>query len=228
MKSENLVLKKEELVDQGYEQDIKVQEKVNQLMKIIYGRNLTVSPFIVEFFEDKNLFQAINESIKGDLNKFVDLIVNTSKFDDIIYIEREKRFRGDITGLLGEDVHIDQTKHADGRNRKVEYGERININCLRDRGIDSSKVLFFRITQPSEQPKPEWYWTSDYFETIRGLGAEIPAEQRRRAVILVSTLDVINNNGGLIQDINDDQGLAVRQIGTGSFDQRLAMTRIKV
>ena len=51
---------------------------------------------------------------------------------------------------------------------------------------------------------------------------------RETAVILGTSLDAINTNGGLIQDINDDQGLAVRQIGLSPFDQQSALIRIKV
>lgn len=38
---------------------------------------------------------------------------------------------------------------------------------------------------------------------------------------------MINQNKGLMQDINDDQGLSVRQIGTGSFDQKKAIAKFK-
>ena len=95
------------------------------------------------------------------------------------------------------------------------------------RDIDPSKVLFFRRTIPSKDPKPEFFWTSDYFETRQGLTAEISPKNRDTAIIIVASLDAINKNGGLIQDINDDQGIAVRQIGTDNFDQNLALTKFK-
>ncbi len=46
-------------------------------------------------------------------------------------------------------------------------------------------------------------------------------------MILVADLETINQNQGLIQDINDDQGIAVRQIGRGSFDQKRVIARFK-
>jgi len=129
--------------------------------------------------------------------------------------------------LLGEEVNISETAHEDGRTRRAESGQRVNVEYLRSQGIDPSKVLFFRITQDSDTPKPEYYWTSDYGETQRGLRVEVSPEKRKTAVILVADLETINQNDGLIQDMNDDEGLAVRQIGTGNFDQRKALAKIK-
>jgi hypothetical protein len=85
----------------------------------------------------------------------------------------------------------------------------------------------FRITQPSEQAKPEYYWTADYFEAHKGLQQEVSGEKRRRAVILIADLKMISQNGGLIQDVNDSGSLDVRQIGTGSFDQKKALVITK-
>jgi len=72
------------------------------------------------------------------------------------------------------------------------------VAYLKTKGIDPSKVLFFRITQPTDNPKPEYYWTSDYSEVQKGLTAEISPEQRKTSIILVADLETINGNGGLI------------------------------
>ncbi|MBW3004330.1 hypothetical protein KY310_00665 [Candidatus Woesearchaeota archaeon] len=185
------------------------------------------NPFILKYFQDPNLFPALPEEIRNSEERLTEIVQNTSRFSDLIYKERKKRWAEDLTGLLGEEVHIPETKHADGRTRRAESGYRVNVDYLRSIGIDPSKVLFFRLTQPSDDPKPEYYWTSDYFEVLRDLSAEIFGEQRESAVILVSDLETVNENEGLIQDINDDQGLAVRQIGTGPFDQKSAIARFK-
>jgi hypothetical protein len=78
----------------------------------------------------------------------------------------------------------------------------------------------FRVTQPSTTPKPEYYWTSDYFEVTRGLHAEISIEDRTNSVILVSSLEDINKNNGLMVDIDGESGLTVRQIGFEPYDQK--------
>lgn len=183
--------------------------------------------FTIKYFQDPNLLPALPESIKNSEEELTAIVKNTTRFYEMIYKERKKRWAGDLTGLFAEEVHIPETRHADGRTRRAESNYRVNAEYLRTIGIDSSKILFFRITQPSDEPKPEYYWTSDYFETLRGLDIEVAGKQRDTAVILVSDLGTINQNEGLIQDMNDDEGLSVRQIGTGHFGQNNAIARFK-
>lgn len=57
---------------------------------------------------------------------------------------------------------------------------------------------------------------------------KLPPAQRETAIVLAADLQTINGNNGLISDINDDQGLAVRQIGLGAFDQTKALAKIKL
>jgi len=192
------------------------------LEKALKGAN----EFVAEYFQDPNLFPALPEEIRNSEEELTKLVQNSGKFYDVIYPERKKRWNGDLSGLLGEEVHIPETEHADGRTRRAETGYRVDAEYLKSIDIDPSKVLFFRITQSSDKPKPEYYWTSDYFEVLRGLYAEVSGEQREDAVILVADLETINENG-LIQDINDDQGLSVRQIGKEPFDQNRAIARFK-
>lgn len=109
--------------------------------------------------------------------------------------------------------------HQDGRERRHEEGAALSLKKLHSLGVDPSKVLYYRVTQPSDKPKPEYYWTSDSVEVRRGLDYEL-GKQTETAIVLVSTLEDIAQNGGLILDINDDQGVAVRQVGLGAFDQR--------
>ena len=196
---------------------------MNPLENAMEGAN----PFIIEYFQDPNLFPALPEEIRNSETKLTELLHNSGKFLDLIHIERKKRGDGDLTGLFEEEVHVPETEHADGRTRHAETGYKINVDYLQSVGVDASKVLFFRLTQPSDDPKPEYYWTSDYFEVLRGLTAEIPPEQSETAVILIADLATISENKGLIQDINDDQGLSVRQIGTEPFDQKSAIARFK-
>lgn len=205
-------------------------ESIDRLNLLIYEVTQSgegMSPFALECFKDPDLYGALPELIKSDREALKQLMMNMAKFNSLIHVERKKRWSGDQSGLLAEEITLDETQHADGRKRRSEAGYRIHVEYLRSQGIDPKKVLFFRTTQPSDTPKPEYYWTSDYFETRRGLRQEIPTEQRRQSITLVADLETIAQNGGLITDINDDSGLAVRQIGTGPFDQSLVLATIK-
>lgn len=116
----------------------------------------------------------------------------------------------------------DDNKHAKGQLRREEEGYKLSFEFLKSISIDPTKVLYFRVTQPSLEPKPEYYWTNDASEVVGGLRVEL-GRQRETAIILVSTLWAIAQNGGLIDDINDDDGIAVRQIGFDVFDQTDAL-----
>jgi hypothetical protein len=179
-----------------------------------------------ELFSDADFFDALPEDIREHRDGLAEYIANSGRFHSIIQEERMKYFGGDTSGLLGKVVETPSAEHQDGRVRHEESGAKINVAYLREIGIDPKKVLFFRVTQPSQTPKPEYYWTSDFFETRNGLSAEIPSEQRRTAVILVADLETLDARGGLIQDINDDSGLAVRQLGPEPFDQTEVLATI--
>lgn len=204
-----------------------INARMDKIATALAERGNRVNPFILRYFKDQDFFDSLPEETRSSDDKLSELLDNSGKFNDIIHSERENRWRGNKSGLLGEETKIPETEHAGGRKRRSESGYKINIEYLRTIDIDPSKVLFFRATQPSDQPKPEYYWTSDYFETQRGLTVEIPPEQRKTAIILVADLETIDKNGGLIQDINDDEGLPVRQIGTDGFNQSLAIAKIE-
>ncbi len=206
--------------------DTETVKRIDGLLDDIYHTSTDARPFILRCFKEPAFYHALPEKIRNDDQALRALMMNMGRFSSTIHVERAKRFGGDMSGLLGEKVCIAETQHADGRARRAEEGYRINVEYLRSQGIDPSKVLFFRITQPSSDPKPEWYWTSDYFETVKGLRQEIPQDQRNTAVILVADLETIHQNEGLMTDVNDDSGLAVRQIGNASFDQKLALAHI--
>ncbi len=207
-------------------QDPKITEKIDELARSIQEQGEQVDPSVLDYFKDRDFFTSLPEAIQNNAETLQGYIINMSKFLNVITPERRKRWNGDNSGMLGDEVHIPETTHSDGRTRRAQSGQRINVEYLRSQGIDPSQVLFFRRTQPSTKPKPEYYWTSDYFETQRGLTREISGAQRDTSIILVASLDAINGKEGLIQDMNDDQGLAVRQIDTGNFDQNLAIAKI--
>lgn len=201
-------------------------ERIGDVLATLKDEGLDVGTWTQEVFTDPDLFNALPVAIREDAGSLRDYIANSEKFFRRIDEERLKPPGSEGAGLLGEVVEAPSIPHQDGRVRHAESGRKIDVAYLRTIGIDPSKVLFYRVTQPSDAPKPEYYWTSDYFETVRGLNVEIPSEQRRSAVVLVADLETIDANGGLIQDINDDIGLAVRQLGQTPFDQKETLATI--
>lgn len=198
-------------------------ERIKIIVDELRGKGVDISDWMVRDFSDPALYPALPDNIRNNQELLSSYIENSAKFDSIIHTERSKRYRGNEDGLFGKEVSIPESLHANGRVRRAESGYSVHPEYLRTVGIDPEKVLFYRVTQPSEIPKPEFYWTSDYQEVVAGLHVETGGEYRKTAVILAADMLTISKNEGLIQDVNDDQGLAVRQIGLGSFDQKNAL-----
>lgn len=145
-----------------------------------------------------------------------------------LYLEHTSRFAdADKSKYLKEEVTITGTLRPDGKTRRDETGQRVDLEELQKLGLDPRYVLFFRRTQPSESPKPEYYWTSDFGEVQRGLSQEIRGKDRDTSVILCSTLEDIASDAGVMRDINDDNGIAVRTLYTGEYDQQRALSVIR-
>ncbi len=184
----------------------------------LQSEGFSINPMTQEVFEDEGLSNALGEKLSSaEIREF---IKNSSLFLDFRASEK-------ALIMLGDNVTIPESIGANGTIRRSETGQRVLISVLESEGIDPAKVLMFRVTQPSDTPKPEYYWTSDYFEVVKGLNAEIDPELRSQSVILVSTIEEIDKDEGLIVDINDDSGMPVRQIGLGSFDQSRCLASIK-
>ncbi len=207
--------------------DPNAQKKIDWLASRAQDEGIQIDPKVSEYFKDPAFFNSLPASIRDDEEVLFAYLKNSSQFDDLISPERQKAPSKPGEGLLGEDVVINEGAHADGRPRRVEEGYLVQVDYLNQINIDPTKVLVFRVTQPSDSPKPEYYWTTDLFETKRGLQREIRPEQRQTSVILVSSLDAISKNGGLIQDMNDDNGMSFRQIGITEFDQNDCVSIIK-
>jgi hypothetical protein len=185
------------------------------------------SQVVEQSFKNKDFFAALPQAWKDNPEILGQYMHHTSLFAEIIDEERKIRASGEKGGLLGEVISLPTSTHADGRERRAEEGYKINTEYVISKGIDPSKVLFYRITQPSETAKPELYWTSDLAEVGSGLTNEIPNAQRESSIILVADLATLDKEGrGLIQDINDDGGLSVRMIEPVLFDQKNALINI--
>jgi len=159
--------------------------------------------------------EPLNPALIDKLNQS-DLLEAKVGVDLKEYIRHSSRFsllarRGGIFGHIAAIPQTHNNLDVRGDLRRHEEGPVVDMGAVVDNGVDPSHVLYFRVTQPSEAPKAEYYWTREL-----GAGA-------LTAVILVSTLAAISQNGGLIRDMNDDDGIAVRQIGFEAFDQSEAL-----
>lgn len=178
-----------------------------------------VDIFAPNFYADEFMAEP---SVVAALGSEIDVYArNTRAIFNIQKEEMKKRELGKKDRLFGEAVTTEAVPRADGTPREVEVGFELNLDYLRQKGIDPSRVLVFRRTQPQDaaSPKPELYWTTDYWEVAKGLTAEINGKARENSIVLISTLSAINENGGLIRDVNDDNGIPLRQRGSGTFDQ---------
>lgn len=163
-------------------------------------------------WKDKPLLDAL-EAKGVDI---AEAIVFTSEFNRTARHFEDQLFQEIVELPAGHGTH------RDGRPRRAESGARLDLERVKECGIDPTKVLMFRVTQPSDEPMPELYWTTDFIEVRGGLGLEL-GKQRETSVILIDTLDSVASNGGLMRDINDDAGIAVRQLGLNKYDQASAV-----
>ncbi len=92
---------------------------------------------------------------------------NTSLFEKKLSKDRWAKAGGESGTIFGDETIAPSVPKADGTIRPEEKGYSINLEVARQSGIDTSKVLVFRATQPSETDKPELYWTTDYYEKKR-------------------------------------------------------------
>lgn len=225
MKGENPLLGMQFANERKHNPDIR-KHVLLLIEEIQADSGIEIDPTISRTFSDLTFFEALPREITQNPSRIKELMLHSSCFHDLIHPEREKRWQDDTSGLFREEVRIPETSHNDGRVRRAESGYKISLEYLKSMGIDPSKILFFRVTQPATEPKPEYYWSSDFFETQYGLTAEIPSAKRDHSVTLIASLKDISSNGGLIQDINDDNGISVRQIDSGPFDQNKALAVI--
>jgi hypothetical protein len=194
-----------------------VEKSVYEAIRLI---GTDISPIVTERFLDSKLFKALLDTIQQNPELLVAFIKNTNQFEELIDVNASVTDENKVTGAI---VDIPETVFENGGQRPAESGPIIDLQKLIDKGVDPSKVLFFRVTQPSEVPKPEYYWTTDLFETRKGLNQEITADKRKTSITLIADLATIAGNDGVIQDGNDDSGVAVRQVGEGAFDQKAAL-----
>lgn len=200
----------------GPHRDQLAAQVVDGLLAKLVSSGVPVCPLAAEAFSYRPLLEALPECIRTGPAELYSYLEHSCRFG----VVKEERY-------LGDTRDIPQSLHADGRTRRAESGREVMLDRIRDAGITPEHVLIYRCSQPSAQAKPEYYWTTDFWEACRGLQAEISPAKRETSVILVSTLADVATNSGLIRDINDDGGLAVRQIGLGPFAQEKCLAVFK-
>jgi hypothetical protein len=146
----------------------------------------SLASYIIYFWEDSDQFEGLPEWMK---NKpiFTKFLTHTANF---IRLHRELvDFRGPVKEVFWNEFF------------GFESGPSINLEALKDYGLDPNFILVFRRAPIDE--KYHRFWTTDYSTVKHGLHQEIPKAKRDKTKILVSTLKEINDNGGLIQDHTD-------------------------
>lgn len=184
----------------------RIQNVISQAMR----NGFAPHPIIYELFSESRSINRMPDRIFQNEEELSRYFQNTSRFADT-----------KIGEILGEIVAVPSVDYGNGFIREALSAPRIDIESIIQRGIDPKYVLMYRRTQPTDgNPNPEPFWTSDFNEVIAGLQKEIQGKKRESSVILVSDLETINEAGnGLVQDVNDDQGISVRMIAPGPFDQ---------
>lgn len=169
--------------------------------------DVSVVPFTLE-----KLFPALNI----DIEEAEQYVLNSQ--------ELHKQLSGGGEALLGQETAL--PNKVNGNKYKDDKARTVDMRKVVSAGIDPSKVLVFRITQPSEAPKAELYWQTDIDAMVSMY--ELSAVQKNSSVILVSTLDQIaSSNGGIVVDLMDNNGLSFRQVGVDSFPDDAVLASVK-
>lgn len=191
------------------------QHILDHINQRLAERGFNLHPMTREIFETKLFIEHLPSQLRENIDELASFAEHSSRLQELLYDQR----------IYGETLTLSRHGSHD-RIHPDDEGQRVLLDELRKLGCDPKHVLIFRVTQPSDAPKPEGFWTTDFFETQRGLTREISPEDRMRSVTLVSTLATVSGDTGVIRDINDDGGLAVRQIEMKPFDQKQALAVI--
>lgn len=119
----------------------------------------------------------------------------------------------------------EQQKYVDHTIRFLENGAPLAARTLKKLCIDPQYVLFFRRSLPSEKPKYEGHWTSDYATARRGLQHEIPAIHRLHTIILASTLSDVLSDATVEDSVGSDGEIKLRQ--QKMYNQKRSICRFR-
>lgn len=186
------------------------------LAELIRGGE-NVNPALIDRLDDERLLLGLADLAKTSEISAAEYVWHSNRYSNINRFGPLFDRSRPVTIAASKDNLL-----FNGSARREETGYLLDLDYVVAQDIDPNLVLYFRVTQLSGEPKPEYYWTSDFSETKNGLRKELGASADT-AVILVSTLGEIAKNGGLISDVNDDNGIAVRQVSLATFDQSNAL-----
>lgn len=148
-----------------------------ELDEQLYGVHYDVDSVMPEFFRGK-----LSEMSERHILEVVkDIILKNKNNSHSLHCFRDDTF---ILNLMNNVPEEDLEKYL--------------INTLKyslSQECDHKYVLCFRRAIPSEYPKTENFWSTDYSEVLSGLSAEISVEQRQHSVINVTTLDKLEEHG---------------------------------
>jgi len=201
-------------------------QRLDRIADSLQSQGDELDASIHEDYADTRLLDGLSEYCARTGDNMAEYFRHSSRFAQLA-----RQTRHTDLFARSQPVHIPESNdnlHHNGQARRAESGYRMDMDYIRANGVDPGHVLYFRVTQPSAgTPKPEYYWTTDLMEVTKELQAELGPEQSAHAIVLVSTLAEIAQNGGLMNDVNDDNGIAVRQIGLAPFDQQHSMFSFK-
>jgi len=175
-----------------------------------------VNSFYLERFTDRRFLEGLTVAAERTDTDVLNYVRHSNRYSMIDRFTVHDREHSVTIPMSADNLH------ASGKQRREETHDGFDMESVLAQGIDPNYVLYFRATRPSMSPKPEYYWTSDLWEVNYSLGGE-GSNRAGDSIILVSTLAQIAENGGLMIDVNDDNGIAVRQVGLAPYDQKDAL-----
>lgn len=135
---------------------------------------------------------------------------NSYRYDQIMHEDPQ---------VLGRQVEIGASAgnlRQDGSPRREETGPLVDTIYLQQQGVDPSRVILYRGTGKYQgSTKDEPYWTNSLPVANRYLRPD-PSNR----LILVSTLQDVEQGGGVIVDIEDG---AVRRVELQPYDPHRAL-----
>lgn len=134
----------------------------------------------VDELEDKYSDEEKKDILSEWENKY-GKIINITFFGDMDFLTN---FVNNVPSKEWDKYISNTINYKDGYAKKEEY--------------DSKYVIVARRAVPSYESKPENFWTSNENEVFRGLSNEIRKEYRLHSVIMISTLEKLEQHGRVI------------------------------
>lgn len=130
---------------------------------------------------------------KGKISKISDKkLVELVKY----FMKLNEESKYSLMSFMKEDFIVNLIN-----NVEIEDVSKYLINTMKyqlKKEYDSKYVLCFRRAVPSEYPKTENFWSTEFGEVHNGLTPEIVGAERLHSVINVTTLDKLEEHGVVV------------------------------